>query len=153
MKMSRIYLIVTLCLFTFLACTNSANSNDQEEADNTDKSVNLHNAVGRYQHLSDGIAKYSSCGWANSIEIFELGNNIYRCFVGWNGVPLHGRDPSACRMTFDLDKIENGKWLSNEDGWYIVIPQDGFSKDLSSIVIAYEDSTGQVEAYPFDKVK
>ena len=61
--------------------------------------------------------------------------------------------PSYCDLNFDLDKIENGKWLSNENGWYIVIPQDGFSGDLSSIVLAYEDSTDQVEAYPFDKVK
>ena len=159
--MSRIYLIITLCLFTFLACTNSANSNDREEADTTDKSVNLENAVGSY-HLEEGTTyKYvegtQGC-IVNTLDIYELQDNRYKCWVRWNGVKaLRGTGsyklPNYCDLNFDLDKIKNGKWLSNENGWYIVIPQDGFSEDLSSIVLAYEDSTGQVEAYPFDKVK
>lgn len=147
--MSRIYLIITLCLFTFLACTNSANSNDEEEADTTEKSVNLENTVGRYQNLSGNPVGYSSdCGLSQSLEIIELTNNIYRCFIS----PLHQlpwENTSHCEITVDMNKIENGKWIGNEDGWYIVVPNKGFQKDLPSIVLAYEDSTGKVEAYPF----
>ena len=154
--MSRIYLIITLCLFTFLACTNSVNSNNpeikQEQTAPTEKSVNLENTVGSYKRTEGaGGVEYSSCGKVDFVDIYELNNKKYRCWIHWTRTRHFGG--SYCNKTFDLEKIENGKWLSNENGWYIVIPQDGFSEDLSSIVLAYEDSTGQVEAYPFDKVK
>ena len=146
--MSRIYLIITLCLFTFLACTNSANSNDQEEADTTDNSVNLENAVGSYV-TSDGV-RYSVCGTAYGIDIYRLNDDTYMCRIDW--APSASRFRRLCKSNFPLYRIENGKWGGNT-GWHIIVPEDGFPQDLSSIVLAYEDSTGIEFSYPFDKVK
>ena len=150
--------LLLVFLLPFLACTNSVNSNDpetkQEQTTATEKSVNLENAVGIYKNQGrNPVGGYSrDCGSSQSLEIFELTNNIYRCVLRPGFInPL--KNQSHCEITLHMSKIENGKWLANEGGWYIVVPNKGFQEDLPSIVLAYEDSTGRVQAYPFYKEK
>ena len=146
--MSRIYLIITLSLFTFLACTNSANSNNPEEAATAEKSMGLENAVGSY--VTPHGKRYSVCGTAYGIDIYRYKDDMYECRIDW--APSASRFPRLCTRYIALYRIEDGKWGGNT-GWHIIVPEDGFPQDLSSIVLAYEDSTGLEFSYPFDKVK
>ena len=158
--MIRIYLIVTLCLFTFFACTNSANSNDQEEADNTDKSDNLENAIGSYYVEDANIYEANGLQYhIYAFDIFSLPNSKYGLSVKakfFNSLALSEPGVTEWRRqswTFNFAEFDNGRWTVDSTDLFIITPEDGFSEDLSSIVLAYEDSTGQVQAYPFYKVK
>ena len=136
-------------LLLFLLPLLSFGQMTEEDADTTDKSVNLENAVGSYV-TSDG-KRYSVCGTAYGLNIYQLNDGpAYMCRIDW--APSASRFPRLCRRYIPLYRIEDGKWGGNT-GWHIIVPEDGFPQDLSSIVLAYEDSTGRVLAYPFDKVK
>ena len=157
--MIRIYLIVTLCLFTFLACTNSANSNNPEEAATAEKSMGLENAIGNYE--MDFAAQYTIDGTPYRIKrltIFESGDGNYGFAVygSWKSSSfdfLDERDYQPWSASGRLDTVINRRWTYKlSDSWHIVIPQEGFSEDLKSVVLVYENSSSGVQAYPFDKV-
>lgn len=163
--MIRIYLIVTLCLFTFLACDQEAERRRRQELLETMEELRNRPdprkyAVGSYL-LKEGATYYigtEECT-VNTLDIYEVPSTLktgYKFWARWNGSSAEGtgswRSQSDCDISFDLEDQElrqslEGKWESN-NGWYIVVPDGGFSKDLSSIVLGY---SGQ--EYPFKKVK